>query len=66
MSFIYSYCPVCGGEIVTGSDGTIWESTCCCAEREEELYPEPEEEPEDEPSPDYLEPELEEEEDCDA
>lgn len=30
MSFIHKYCPECGGEIVLGSDGSIWESFCVC------------------------------------
>lgn len=30
MSFVYTNCPECGGQIVTGSDGSIWESFCVC------------------------------------
>lgn len=49
--FIHSYCPTCGGQIVTGSDGTIWESFCCCGQREVEYEPEPEPEEEAQKEP---------------
>jgi len=30
MGFVYKNCPVCSGQIVLGSDGSMWESFCVC------------------------------------
>ena len=30
MSFVYKTCPECSGQIVLGSDGSMWESFCVC------------------------------------
>jgi len=36
MGFIYNYCSCCGGQIVTGQDGSMWESFCVCEQMRHE------------------------------